>query len=226
MTGVRLTKESGVIQLAISQRTLLPFGQTDESEQDTWKISEYQFAVTDTGPVNGVDYFTLTYENRSINLDDLVLPQGKLVTGVRFHNLDGHLALQIRATDFDYFTGRLENITHNPWAMNENGGKIEIEIPKRANPLEIVVPDVYIPDNTPNGFVQFAPSDIEFDVGQTTVPIIDTLAVESHNPTALGGIGLTYKRNEESGGFIAMKTITYDFAIADVTIDEEYDYID
>lgn len=226
VTGVRLTKESGVIQLAVSQRTLLPFGQTDESEQDTWKLAEYQFAATDSGPVNGVDYFTLTYENRSINLDDLVLPQGKLVTGVRFHNLNGHLALQIRATDFAYFMGRLENLTHTPWAMNDNGGKNEIKIPKRASPLETVVPDVYIPENTLNSFVQFGPSDIEFDVGQTTVPIIDTLSVESHNPVALGGIGLTYKKNEESGGFIGVKTITYDFAIADVTIDEEYDYID
>lgn len=227
VTGVRLIKVNGVIQLSVSQRTLLPFGQTDESEQDTWKFAEYQFATTDTGPINGVDYFTLTYENRSINLDDLVLPQGKLVTGVQFHNLDGHLALQIRATDFDYFTGRLDtNVTLSQWAMNVNGGKNEIKIPKRSNPLETIVPDLYIPENTPDSFVKFGPTDIEFDVGQTTLPIIDTSKVESHNPVALGGVGLTYKQNEESGGFIGLKTITYDFAIADITIDEEYDYID
>lgn len=226
VTGVRLIKENGVIQLSISQRTLMAFGQTDESEQDTWKVSFYQFAATDHGPVNDVDYFTISYENRSINLDDLVLPQGKLVTGVRFHNLNGHLVLQIRATDFDYFTGRLENITHNPWAMNEGGGQTELEIPKKSNPLETIVSDLYIPENTPNAYVRFGPSDVEFDVGQSTVPFIDTLPLESRNPVALGGIGLTFKKNKESGGFIAVKTITYDFAIADVTIDEEYDYID
>ena len=96
VTGVRLVKENGVIQLSISQRTLLPFGQTEETEQDTWKLSGYQFAATDHSAIDGVDFFTLTYENRSINLDDLVVPQGKLVTGIRFFNLNGHLTLQIR----------------------------------------------------------------------------------------------------------------------------------
>lgn len=226
VTGVRLVKENGVIQFSISQRTLLPFGQTEESEQDTWKLADYQFASTDHSAIDGVDYFTLTYENRSINLDDLVVPQGKLVTGVKFFNLNGHLIIQIRATDFDYFNGRLENITHTPWVMNENGGQTEIEITTKANPLVNVVSGIYIPDTTPNAFIQFGPSDIKFDVGQSTLPLIDTMPIESRNPVALGGIGIAYKKNEESGGFIAMKTITYDFAIADVTIDEEYDYID
>ncbi|XP_055307895.1 uncharacterized protein LOC129572010 isoform X2 [Sitodiplosis mosellana] len=226
ITGVRFVKENGVIQLSISQRTLLPFGQTEESEQDTWKLADYQFAATDHSAIDGVDYFTLTYENRSINLDDLVVPQGKLVTGIRFFNLNGHLALQIRATDFDYFSGRLENITHTPWVMSEYGGQTEIEIAKKANSLVSVVSGLYIPDTTINAFVRFGPSDIQFDVGQSTVPLIDTMPIESRNPVALGGIGLAYKKNEESGGFIGLKTITYDFAIADVTIDEEYDYID
>lgn len=226
VTGVRLIKENGVIQLSISQRSLQPFGQTNESEQDTWKIADFQFAVTDLEPLEGIDYFTLTYENRSINLDDLVVPQGKLVTGVRFFNLNGHLILQIRATNFNYFTGNLENITYNPWVMNENGGEIEIEIPKKINPTDNIVDELYIPDSTANSFVQFAPSDIENDVGQSTVPFIDTFPVESRNPVVLGGVGITYKKNNQAGGFIAVKTITYDFAIADITTDEEYDYID
>lgn len=226
LTGVRIVKVNGVIQLSISQRTLLPFGQTDESEQDTWKLADYQFAATDKGPIEGVDYFTLTYENRSVNLDDLVVPKGKLVTGVRFYHLNGHLILQIRATDFNYFEGRLENISHNPWVMNENGGQNEIKIVKKVNPLDTVVSDVYLPITSDNSFVQFGPSDIDFDVGQSTVPFIDTFPLESKNPILLGGLGLTYKNNDGSGGFIAIKTITYDFAIADIATDEEYDYID
>lgn len=110
--------------------------------------------------------------------------------------------------------------------MNENGGQTEIEIPKKSNSLATVVSGLYIPDTTPNAFIRFGPSDIDFDAGQTTVPLIDTIPIESRNPVALGGIGITYKKNEESGGFIGLKTITYDFAIADVTLDEEYDYID
>lgn len=226
VTGVRLVKENGVIQLAISQRTLKKFGRTDEFEEGTWKLADNQFAVTDVGAVDGIDYFTLSYEHRSINLDDLVIPQGKLVTGIQFNVLNDHLILQIRATDFDYFEGRLVNTTHNLWVMNDNGGQTEINIEKKKNPVESVINDLHIPENVPNSFVQFGPSDMEFDVGQSTVPLIDTFPLESRNPVVLGGVGLTYKRNDESGGFIGLKTITYDFAIADITIDEEYDYID
>lgn len=225
VTGVRLIKENGVIQMSISQRTLLPFGQTDESEQDTWKSADNQFATTDVGAVEGVNYTTLTYDNRAINLDDLVLPQGKIVTGIRFQtNANGHLTLEIRATDFDYYYGRLLNTSHNPWVKNENGGQIEIEILKKTNPLENVVSELYTPEIVSNSYVKFGPSNIESDIGQSTVPLIDTYALESRNPVALGGVGLTYKGNNDSGGFIALKTITYDFAIADV--EDEYDYID
>lgn len=225
ITGVRLVKENGVIQISISERTLLPFGQTSETEQDTWILADEQFAVTDIGVTEGVDYATLTYENRAINLDDLVLPPGKLVTGVRFQqsSSNGHLTFEIRATDFDYFTGRLLNVSHNPWVKNENGGQTEIEIPKKRSPLQYIVKDLYMPEMVPNAYVQFGPSDLDFDIGQTTVPFIETYSLESRNPVALSGIGLTYKSNNESAGFIALKTITYDFSIADA--DDEYDYI-
>lgn len=226
MTGVRIVKRNGVIQLSISQRTLLPFGQTDESELDTWKEASNQFAVTDRTAINGIDYYTLTYENRSINLDDLVLPQGKLVTGVRFHVLNGHIILQIRATDFNYYSGHLENITYNPWAMNENGGQFEIEIPKKLNPLTTMMNDIFIPNHLPHSYVQFGPTDFETDAGQLTIPLIETIPLESKNPMILSGIGLTYKSNDASAGFIGVKLISYDFVIADPEPDDEYDYID
>lgn len=226
VTGVRIVKRNGVIQLAISQRTLLPFGQTDESEPDTWKESINQFAVTDRSAIDGIDYYTLTYENRSINLDDLVVPQGKLVTGVRFHTLNGHIILQIRATDFNYFNGRLENITYNPWVMNPQGGQYKIEIPKKFNPISSTVPDVFIPNHLPHSYVEFGPTDFKNDAGQLTIPFIETIPLESKNPLILGGVGLTYKTNDESAGFIGVKTISYDFSIADLEPDDEYDYID
>lgn len=227
MTGVRILKQNGVLQLSISQRTLHKFGQTDDSEQDTWKLADTQFAVSDRGIIDGIDYFTLTYENRSVNLDDLRVPKDKVVTGVRFHQLNGHLILQIRATDFDYFNGTLTNIAHNPWVMNEHGGQYEIEIPKRTNPTT-VSPDggIQRPNRLPNSFVRFGPTEFDADLGQLTVPFIETTPLESKNPIILNGIGLTYKTNDASGGFIALKTIAYEFEVADPKPDEQYDYID
>lgn len=224
VTGIRLVKENGVIQLSISERTLRPFGQTDESEQDTWKLPYEQFAVTDIGVIEDVDYATLTYENRAINLDDLYLPQGKVVTGVRFQRSDnGHLELAIRATDFDFFNGRLINASEpQKWWKNDHGGQIEIEIPKKCSPLQCIAKDLYLPEIVPNAYVKFGPSDIEFDVGQTTVPLIETLPLESRNPVALSGLGLTYKSYADSAGFIAPKTIAYNFEISDADDESEY----
>lgn len=204
----------------------MPFGQTDESESDTWKESTRQFSVNDHGVIDGIDYYTLTYENRSINLDDLVVPQGKLVTGVRFHTLNGHIILQIRATSFNYFDGRLENITYNPWMYNDKGGQYEIDITKKSNPVTSISNGIFLPNHLPHSYVQFGPTDFANDAGQLTIPFIETIPLESKNPMILGGVGLTYKTNDASGGFIGVKTISYDFAIADPEPDEEYDYID
>lgn len=154
------------------------------------------------------------------------MPQGKLVTGVRFQQskINGHLSLEIRATDFDYTSGRLLNISQTQqWWRNGNGGQIEIEIPKKRNPLKYIANDLYMPEIVPNAYVKFGPSDLDHDIGQTTVPFIETYPLESLNPVALSGLGLTYKSNIDSAGFIALKTITYDFEISDA--DEGFDYI-
>lgn len=227
VTGVRLVKINGVIQFEISQRTLLPFGQTESLESNTWKTADYRFAVTDKGPIEEIDYFKLSYENRSINLDDLTVPSGKLITGVRFHHINGHLILQIRATDFNYFGGRLLNISHNPWVMNEYGGQNEIEIAQRTNPLAEDYSDIYVSNDSANAYVEFGPTDFNSDLGQTTIPIIETFLLEPKNPVVLSGIGLTYKNSDaSSGGIIGLKLKTYEFPITDLLPDDEYDYID
>lgn len=225
VTGVRIIKRNGVIQLAISQRTLLPYGQTDAKEQNTWKYADYQFAVTDRGPSNGIDYFTLTYENRSINLDDLTVPQGKLVTGVRFFHLNGHIVLQIRATDFNYFSGKLLNLDYTPWVVNKDGGQHEIVLNNPGHPIEASV-EINYPKRAKNAFVTFGPSAFDTDIGQSTIPFIENLPIESKNPVVLAGVGLTHKGQVGSGGFIAPKLITYEFPIADPIVDEEYVYIE
>lgn len=226
VTGVRIVKVNGIFQFAISQRTLFPYGQTDGREQNTWKMADYQFSVHDKGPIDGVDYFTLTHEKRAINLDDLTVPQGKVVTGIQFFHQNGHIIIQIRATDFDYFSGRLINLNYSPWVRNLDGGQNEIELKRRGYPLDAML-DVNLP--TPlksNAFVTFGPTDLETDVSQLTVPFIETLPLESKNPVVLAGIGLVHKGQDGSGGVIAPKLICYEFPIVDPTPEDKFDYID
>lgn len=103
-----------MMQFVIGESTLLPYGklnttiahETGETNANNRYVGHPEFSIDTKGIQNGVDYHTLTYEKRSINLDAVLAPPGKIVTGIRFHVLDsGVLTLQIRATDYNYETG-------------------------------------------------------------------------------------------------------------------------
>ena len=50
------------------------------------------------------DYMMMTYEQRSIDIDQLQAPASHVITGVRFRNLGGHLNLEARVTTlFNFF---------------------------------------------------------------------------------------------------------------------------
>lgn len=106
-----------MIQFIIAESTLQPYGQIDttiksaDGETSALTNDRYvnheEFEINDADIKNGIDYHTLTYENRRINLDTVTAPPGKLVTGIRFHvTNDGYLTIEIRATDFNYVTGK------------------------------------------------------------------------------------------------------------------------
>lgn len=187
---------------------------------NTWRSSKYQFTPEERRPVDGVDYVALTYENRSIVLGDVVVPAGKVVTGVRFAHRDGHVLLEIRATDFDYVRGKLSNLESSFWISNEADfhSSKEIQIPNRSNPFErFNRMKLYIPQNSKKSYVRFGPSDFNSDLGQTTIPLIEADQLASSVPTPLSGIGLTYENDEAhtTGGAIAPKLIVYESPIGD-----------
>lgn len=119
VTGLRFTKVDKVIHLQISEGTLLPRGKIDTASI-RWK------AVTpiDLGSsklVKGWDYHTMTYEERSIDLDDLEGPAGHLLTGVRLRKVGSHLNFEIRTTPFNFTTGKLlQPKERSAWISNDN----------------------------------------------------------------------------------------------------------
>lgn len=215
VTGVTITKLNGVFHLVISERNLLPFGQAEVMPPypftETWKTADNIF---NGGPGHvvgdSVDYYTMTYTNRSINLDYVTAPKDHLVTGVRFRIVDGKITLDIRATKFEFSTGRLMNQKNSMWVSNPNGGKVKIELQKRNNPTKS--DGLSAPNETPNAFIEFGPTDYWSDISQLTVPFIDTQRVEPYLPVALSGVGLYHKTANGSAGFIATKLIVYDFS--------------
>lgn len=103
VTGVTLIKQNGIIHLAIAERNLLSYGQAEvisdpHSFYEPWRSSYEFFNTYDSDIEENIDFVRLTYENRSINLDDVIVPKDTLVTGVRFRiTAMGHIALDVRS---------------------------------------------------------------------------------------------------------------------------------
>lgn len=211
VTGVQLTKRDGIIQFSVAERELSAYGNVDTviDEQFSWKFPP-QFSIDDNQTREGVEYATLTYENRSINLDTIVAPNGEVVTGVRFNrNPAGHLILEVRFTEIDITAGKLINLEKSIWLSNANGGKHYINTDNLDLPINSPKPSQ--PNFKPDTYVRFGPTHKKIDVSQRTVPFIESMKVEANVPTLLSGIGIYYKGQTGYGGFIAPKIVLYNF---------------
>lgn len=212
VTGVQLVKRNGIIQFAVAERELSAYGNVDSviDERLLWKLPP-QFNITDNHTIEGVDYATLTYENRSINLDTVAAPNGEVVTGVRFNRnaKDGHLLLEVRFTDIDVTAGKLINLEKSVWLSNANGGKHRINTDNLDLPINSPKPS--IPNFKADTYVRFGPTHKKVDISQRTVPFIEGLKVEANVPVPLSGVGIYYKGQTGYGGFIAPKIVLYNF---------------
>ena len=70
VTGIRFRKVNQIIHMQIQEGELLPRGYIDQSTVH-WKPIE-EFSVLDRNVKNGIDYHTLSWEKRGLDLDDLV----------------------------------------------------------------------------------------------------------------------------------------------------------
>lgn len=171
VTGIHISKPNRIIELVISERKLLSFGRLKPINNyfhynyPTWTRSHPKLSLDDPNIQNGIDYHQLTYENRSINFDTVTVPQGHVITGVRFQMFKGHLRLEVRATEFDWETGTLMNLP-GTWHGNDNGGRLEIYLNK---PKPIGLHGYPIINNIPDSYVKFTPTDLDADASQTIV---------------------------------------------------------
>lgn len=164
VTGIRLLKVYGIIHLFITERSFKPHGQVDGNSDSVWK-SDHQFEIRDTGVEN--DYFTLTWLNRAIELDTIRVPDGEVITGVRFRVVDNRLRFEVRSTPFNYDTGYLiQDSSASRWNGNNDHYKTQIklqnvDVPTRAGRKSVR-------DRRSGVFVEFTPTDIYMDAAQTT----------------------------------------------------------
>lgn len=80
MTGIRLVKHGRVFHLQVSEGTL---GERGSVTPGSWVELKSKFDPEDYEVTEGVDFHTLTYEKRAIDLDELESPSGHVMTGAR-----------------------------------------------------------------------------------------------------------------------------------------------
>lgn len=194
ITGIAIKKIDHVIQFSISERDLFTFGKVNDSLRRTQMWKNNNIAFLKDGEQNH-DYFTLTREQRAINLDTIVLPLDKVVTGIRFRTHENRLHLEIMATDFDYETGKLRNLDQSIWLNN-------LHTEQQRTQINILDPDsptrttkIQEPFDSDNKFIEFRPTDIKKDLAQLTVPYFESIPLEASEPKPLSGVGLYYKGN-------------------------------
>ncbi|XP_060803250.1 uncharacterized protein LOC106138026 isoform X2 [Amyelois transitella] len=212
VTGLRLVKYGRVFHLQISQGTL---GERGLVTPGSWVEPENKFDPKDYEVNEGVDFHTLTYEKRAIDLDELDSPSGHVMTGARFRMIGAHLHFEIRSTPFNYTTGALSH-QKSVWISNDNTDgtftprkKLELSAPDIPTRSGMSLPV----DSQHDQYMEFTHTDMNKDAAQNTVPFIDIQPVEPLKGAALlSGAGIIHRGASGSGGFLAAKVITYDFS--------------
>lgn len=83
VTGVRFTKVKQMFHLQVEEGKLGPRGSINETTREWVSIPGPEFSFRNTSLKNGVDYHTLTYTDRSIDLDSVIAdnPKENVITG-------------------------------------------------------------------------------------------------------------------------------------------------
>lgn len=118
VTGLRFRKINRIIHLQVQEGTLMERGLINDTTLKWKEMSEYR--LLDRGIKNGLDYHTLGWDRRSIDLDDLIAPQKHVCTGVRFRVVGTHLNLEMRVTEIDFTNGKLIEPEKSYWISNDN----------------------------------------------------------------------------------------------------------
>nr|ACM40897.1 putative cysteine endopeptidase [Culicoides nubeculosus] len=199
ITGVQIVQQNNVFCLKIHQSCLYANGKINKNG-GSWKSDN---------PNNNT--FNLAFNKHNIHMGSSILSTADpkktreyVVTGVKFADIEGNLALGVKFTLFEISTGKL--LPEQKWVFNSFSKNLLNYHKHGHRPIEYT-------DNIPTaqtklGLIQFEHSHLHDDVGQSTVPFVDLQPINS-NETALSGVGLHLRGRKSSGGFIAPTLTTY-----------------
>ncbi|XP_034482379.1 uncharacterized protein LOC117787867 [Drosophila innubila] len=190
VTGAYFVKYQRVFHLQLQQGELLPNGLINQSSLAWIPLESYD--VTHVNIRNGLGYHKLTYDSRSLDLDEISVENDTLVvTGARFRVVDKHLNLEVRFSTFNFTTGRILHPEVNSfWLGNDKPGqKLMLFDPQ----VSTKSPLSSLPLSKDNQFMEFVSSSVDKDGAQSTVPFIDIQDVVPNPAVPLSGLGIYHK---------------------------------
>ena len=137
MTGLRFVKRGKIVYPQIEQATALSEGGIDETTR-TW-VEPNQIAYSDVRNLtkNTGSVFTMSYEQRAMDMDTLTAPEGHVLTGVKLRNIGGHLNLEIQVTPMEFTAGNVVS-DRSTWIANDNTPATD----KPRTLVPIIMPDI------------------------------------------------------------------------------------
>ncbi|KAF7987360.1 hypothetical protein HCN44_003122 [Aphidius gifuensis] len=222
VTGAKMIIKDNILHIQVSDATIGP-NYIVQALTDSWvKLPDMKDDVQESLAHNGwgklkqdTDYVLWDWEKNAINMDEILIKYGRVITGLKFgiKNIEGkfpdRIQIQVHSTEYDWKSGKLLKDTekwHYPDGEHPNMGNYG-----RLNPL--LTNKNTVVDSKTNEYYKFFKSDAKSDAGQTTVPLIEAPGVGADAPAAMSGIGLHHRSsNRENGGFFGLTaySINYD----------------
>ncbi|XP_057324699.1 uncharacterized protein LOC130667222 [Microplitis mediator] len=168
-------------------------------------------------PEIGPDTVKLSYNIRAFELDDIELPDGHLVTGVKFRvTNEKRISLVVRGSAMYDDKKKTFPTIHDQWyytTPDPDTPRTNIDIQYSKNPADSNDDTLQL-SNPGLNYVDFSTSIYSLkDKNVAIIPFIDSRELVTDPPIALGGLGIFYKSKPEYGGFIAFKYITTKYNI-------------
>ncbi|XP_074099656.1 uncharacterized protein LOC141527859 [Cotesia typhae] len=252
VTNVKLRKKDNVVHIQIQQGQLEAEGRVDEDSLEWVPLGKFIRSVSEdvegfywtdneeTLPLaEDQDYTYVADDRAELNLDDILVETGYIVTGVKFErqNLNpkeglnkSPLRLKVHGTKFDYVEGKLsipmyaqelnlDDGRYFKWfnanlfdaETDRNYGRARDKISMEDKRDSMLTAGNRI-DARPNSAVKFQPTNFNTDFGQTTIPYFDARPAIIVDGVALGGVGLTHRGTPGYGGYIAPKVFSVNHA--------------
>ncbi|XP_063990138.1 uncharacterized protein LOC135169249 [Diachasmimorpha longicaudata] len=225
ITGIKFVIKHGILQFQIQQGELKPHWNIDTAE---WKpindigeeIRAARLGINYNGKPPKVkeneDFLVIKLgENNGINFDELEVPFGYVLTGVKFILADKKKEKSPKRVEIALIATRLHRST----------GTLCLDCRKRTVKSNVVHDQEYklktdldphfptFPDSGKNQYVLIQSSTVKKEGAQTTLPLFDAVPLVTNPPTPVSGLGIFQKTPVKGDftGFVALKFLSLDY---------------